>query len=159
MGFKSEIPGTVNIRVKGFGPCYRRNKHFQLLVRNGKGWDIIEEFSGENKAMERIGHHFADKDAQWVLGVKAKAGWVCEVPGCGEGVGGDKALLEAHHIEPIAVCPEKRNDPDNGKCLCIFHHAMAHTGAVRDHILARLGLILFGRLYPRKKAEIQRMAS
>jgi hypothetical protein len=158
MGFKGKIPGTANIRVKGYGRHCRKHKRFKLLARNGKGWDIIQEFSNENKAMERIGHHFADKDAKWSFEVKVRAGWVCEEPNCGEGVGGDKTLLEAHHIESVSTSPDKRNDLDNGKCLCMFHHAMKHIDWARLQILARLGLKLYGRLYPHKKAEIQRMA-
>lgn len=107
-----------------------------------------------NGALTFIRQYHTDKDIDWSLGVKRRAGWICEEPGCGEGLGGDRKLLEAHHVEPVAVCPEKRHDLDNGKCLCIFHHASKHTGQVRLMILARLGLILYGRLYPHKKVEI-----
>lgn len=147
-----ETPASTKIRV------WKNHGRYYVLQRDGEGWESIADFPTEDEALEVIEQHFADKDAKWALGVKVRAAWVCEVPGCGEGIGGDKKLLEAHHIEPVAVCPEKRCDPDNGQCLCIFHHASKHTGQVRLMILARLGLILYGRLYPQKKAEIQRMA-
>lgn len=111
----------------------------------------------ENKALDSIRQYHADKDLEWSTNVKIRAGWVCEGPGCGEGVGGDRELLEAHHIEPVSVCPEKRHDPDNGKCLCMFHHAGRHTGWARLIILARLALVLLARRNPHKKAEIERM--
>lgn len=152
MGFKDKIPPRVNVRVKKF------RGWFYTLARNGKGWKVIGQGNDRNEALEFIEDYHNNKDIEWATNVKIHARWTCEAPGCGEGIGGDKALLEAHHIEPVAVCPQKRRDPANGQCLCIFHHAGKHTGQVRLMILARLGLVLYGRLYPNKKAEIQRMA-
>lgn len=148
----SDTPARVNVRVK------KRWGYYYVLARNGERWKVINRAVTRNKALEFIEDYHTNKDIQWSTDVKIRARWTCEAPGCGEGIGGDKALLEAHHIEPVAVCPQKRHDLDNGKCLCIFHHAMAHTGQVRLMILARLGLVLYGRLYPHKKAKIQRMA-
>lgn len=110
-----------------------------------------------NEALTFIKQYHDDKDVQWSLGVKIRAGWVCEELGCGEGVGGDKKLLEAHHIKPKEQFPELRCDPKNGKCLCLFHHAAAHTGWARLAILARGFLILLARRNPHQKAEIKRM--
>lgn len=151
MAFRGEIPAYVKIRV------WKNRGRYYVLQRDGEGWESMVDFPTEDEALEVIEQHFADKDARWSLGVKVRAGWVCEEPGCGEGVGGDKTLLEAHHIEPVAICPTKRNDPTNGRCLCLFHHASKHTGWARLTILARLALVLYGRLYPHKKAEIERM--
>lgn len=148
----AKTPPRVKIRV-----WKHHNRHY-VLQRDGEGWESIADFPTKDKAQEVIEQHFADKDAQWTLGVKVRAGWVCEVPGCGEGIGGDKELLEAHHIKPKEQFPELRNDPENGRCLCLFHHAAAHTGWARLAILARLGLVLLARLYPRKKGEIMRLA-
>lgn len=148
MNYK-EIPARVKVRVKKFRGWY------YVLARNGKGWKVLDRAETRNDALEFIERHYADKDVRWSTEIKIYAGWVCEAPGCGEL---DKTLLEAHHIKPKEQYPELRYDPDNGKCLCIFHHAMAHTGQVRLMILARLGLKLYGRLYPHKKAEIRRMA-
>jgi len=79
--------------------------------------------------------------AQWSRQVKMKAGWVCEV--CGEM---DKELLESHHIVPIKIEPSKQYKLSNGKCLCIYHHAMAHPpGHTRHLIKARLCDILVRR--------------
>ena len=80
-------------------------------------------------------HEFAG----WSRDVKIKAGWVCEFPNCGQI---NKNLLESHHIEPAVQFPEKAQDIDNGTCLCIYHHAVAHWDDViiRNMILARLAI-------------------
>lgn len=39
---------------------------------------------------------------------------------------GSKYNLEAHHIEPWSLCPEKRIDPNNGLCLCHDCHTKEH---------------------------------
>lgn len=88
----------------------------------------------------------ADRDAQWAEEVKIKAGWCCQE--CGEL---EKDMLEAHHIKPKSLFPKLRHDISNGKCLCIYCHALAHTGTVRYYILARLAVVLYRRLYPGKK--------
>jgi len=143
------ISSTVQVRVKKFRGWY------YVLARNGKGWKVLDKAETKGKALVFIEQYHTDKDIRWSTDIKIKAGWVCEEPGCGEL---DRELLESHHIEPVAVCPEKRHDLANGKCLCIFHHATAHTGWARLTILARLGLVLLARLYPHRKPEIQRMA-
>ena len=86
------------------------------------------------------GHELAD----WSRQVKIKAGWVCEIPGCGEL---DRKLLESHHIKPLSVFPELATDIKNGVCLCIYHHAVKHweNEAIRNKILARLAIILYLR--------------
>ena len=148
----AKTPATVKIR------CWKKYGFYWVIQRLGDCWESMADFPTKDEALEAIEQHFGDKDARWALGVKVRAGWVCEHPGCGEGIGGDRKLLEAHHIKPKEQYPELRCNPDNGKCLCSFHHAAAHTGWARLAILARLGLILYGRLYPHKKAEVQRMA-
>lgn len=144
-----KTPARVKVRIRQFRDT------FYVLARNGKGWKVIDQAETRNKALAFIEQYHTDKDLQWSTDVKIAGGWVCNEEGCGET---DMALLESHHIVPVSVAPAKRHKLDNGKCLCIFHHAMAHTGTVRDHILARLGLKLYGRLYPHRKGEIQRMA-
>lgn len=150
----ANTPPSVKIRV------WKHKKHYYVLWRefNGGAWESMADFTTEDEALEVIEQHFGKKDARWTLAVKVRAGWVCEEEGCGEGVGGDKKMLEAHHIKPVHKFPKLRHDPENGKCLCLFHHAAAHTGWARLAILARLAFVLYGRLYPHKKAEIQRMA-
>lgn len=88
----------------------------------------------------------ADRDAQWAVEVKIKAGWVCQK--CGELA---KDMLEAHHKKPKSQYQDLRHDSDNGECLCIYCHALAHTGTVRYYILARLAVVLYRRLYPGKE--------
>ena len=147
-----ETPARVKIRA------WKNHGRWYVLQRDGEGWESIADFPTKDEALGVIEQHFTDKYARWSLGVKAKAGWICEQPGCGEGLGGDKTLLEAHHIKPKEQFPELKCDPENGKCYCMFHHAAKHTGWPRLIILARLALVLYGRLYPSKKPEIQRMA-
>ncbi len=142
-----KIAPRIKVRIK------RIWGWFYVLARNGKGWVILDKAETRDEALKFIEDYHTNKDIRWSTDVKIRAGWVCEQ--CGEL---DRKLLEAHHIDPVAVCPEKRYDPDNGKCLCMFCHAAAHTGWARLSILARLALVLYGRLYPHKKAEIQRMA-
>jgi hypothetical protein len=87
---------------------------------------------------------FITEDSQWAFSVKVRAGWVCQE--CGEL---DRELLEAHHIKPKAKYPALANDPHNGKCLCLWCHALAHKdrpGIVR-RILARLGFLLYRKFY------------
>lgn len=144
------IPPRTKVRAK------RIRGWFYVLARNGKGWVILDRGKTRDEALKFIEEYHTNKDIEWTTNVKIRAGWVCEE--CGEGLGGDKELLESHHIEPVHISPAKRHDLDNGQCLCIFHHAGKHTGHERLMILARLGLILYRRLYPQKKAEIKRMA-
>lgn len=73
-----------------------------------------------------------------------RAGWVCEAPGCGCL---DKELLDSHHIQPKSLYPDLADDDDNGKCLCLWHHAKKHTGWIKEKILARLGEILGRRMF------------
>lgn len=99
------------------------------------------------QAVDELEGHFEEKLRDWSRQVKIKGGWVCK---CGEL---DKELLESHHIEPVKVSPEKQYDLDNGQCLCLWCHAEAHITdrAVYNMILARLAVILYKRLYPRKE--------
>jgi len=97
-----------------------------------------------------------NKDIQWTLDVKANAGQRCQTPNCEIGAL-DHDLLNAHHEEPISLCPEKRYDLDNGTCRCIYDHSLKHTGRTRLLIMARGFLILLARLYPNRKAEFERI--
>lgn len=85
-----------------------------------------------------------DELADWSRQVKIKAGCVCEFPGCGEL---DRKLLESHHEKPKDLFPELAKDIKNGKCLCIYHHAVEHwdNEVVRNKILARLAIVLYLR--------------
>lgn len=113
----------------------------------------------QNEALEFIKQHHDNNDVQWSLDVKRRAGWVCEELGCGEL---DRELLDSDHIKPRAKYPKLAHDPENGKCRCLFCHAQKHKKAREMMayylIMERLALKLYGRLYPHKKAEIQRMA-
>lgn len=53
----------------------------------------------------------------WARAVKERAGWKCEVPGCGS-----KGVLYADHIVEIEDGGDPR-DLNNGQCLCAKHHA------------------------------------
>lgn len=143
----AETPDTVKIR------CWKYHDTYCVLQRDGKGWEGISGFT-KNEALEVIERHFALKDADWSLQVKMRAGYCCQHPGCGEL---EKSLLESHHVKPVSQYPELRNDLTNGKCLCLYHHALAHTGWIRRLIMARGFLILWGKLYPQRKAEIGRI--
>ena len=80
----------------------------------------------------------------WSNQVKMAAGWVCS---CGEL---DKTLLEAHHIKPIYIFPERLYDLDNGECICMWGHALSHQNdrRIMEHILARLAVKIFPRFFP-----------
>ena len=79
-----------------------------------------------------------DEFADWSRQVKIKDGWACQK--CGEL---DKKLLESHHIKPKEVFPESAKNLDNGQCLCLWCHAVAHWSneVIRNKILARLAII------------------
>jgi len=87
------------------------------------------------------------KDIKWSQDVKIKDRWVCT--DCGEL---DRELLESHHTQPKDMFPELAHSLDNGQCLCVACHARVHRGnhVVCNMILARLGVILYSRLYPEK---------
>jgi len=129
----------------------------KIVRENGKhcikevyrdGWRTIVECETREQALIEIEAFHKNKDAKWALEVKIRAGWVCEE--CGEL---DVDMLEAHHIKPRSIHPELAHEPDNGKCVCIWCHAFEHKGITRDHILARLAIKLYGRLYPEKVQE------
>lgn len=158
MAYRGKIPGTVKLRVK------ERWGYFYVLARNGKGWVTLDKFKPRNTSERekkrtwndalafREDYHTND-DFRWSIDVKIRAGWVCEE--CGEL---DRELLESHHIEPREVKPELAHDLNNGRCLCLWCHAWTghkDNNVVRNMILARLALKLYGRLYPKKKEEIQ----
>lgn len=86
-----------------------------------------------------------NKDAQWSREVRMKDGYICR--DCGEL---ERSLLQAHHIKQKAQFPELAHNLDNGRCLCLLCHSKQHTGWPRLMILARLGLLLYQRLYPKK---------
>lgn len=90
------------------------------------------------------------KETTWSKEVKMKAGYVCE--DCGEM---DRELLDSHHTIPKAECPDLADRIDNGKCKCLFDHAVKHRDDRRlmEHILARLGLVLWARLNPSRRLE------
>ena len=124
---------------------HKKGKHFVKEVW-GKGWRTIAEFGKREDALEELENQLLNRDAQWSREIKMIAGWVCQVEGCGIGVG-DPELLESHHIKPKEQFPEFRHDLSNGECLCIYHHAMAHKNRVREIILARYALILHKRYF------------
>ncbi len=88
----------------------------------------------------------------WSREVKIKGGWVCA--DCGEL---DKKLLDSHHIKPKGMFPALMYDLDNGQCLCLWCHAKKHTGWCVLKILARLAVILYGRLRIVPEAEMNEM--
>jgi hypothetical protein len=59
----------------------------------------------------------------WQEIVKTRADYVCEYPGCNK----DK-YLNAHHIHSRSKKSVKF-DPDNGMCLCPFHHSLGNDSA------------------------------
>jgi len=89
---------------------------------------------------------------EWSLNVKIRDGWVCTEPGCGEL---DRELLDSHHIEPKYLRPDLIYEVDNGRTLCLWCHAKKHWSyeAVRNKILARLAIILYGRLYGKSRTD------
>lgn len=130
---------------------------FYVLARSGKRRKVLDRAKTQGKALAFIEQYHTDKDIQWSTDVKIKAGWVCE--DCGEL---DRELLDSDHIKPRAKYPELAHDLKNGKCRCLWCHAQKHkkAGEMVAYwlIMARLALVLYGRLYPHKKPEIQRMA-
>lgn len=97
------------------------------------------------QAVECLEKYHNNKDAQWSREVRIKDGYICR--NCGEL---DRSLLQAHHIKQKAQFPELAYNLDNGRCLCLLCHAKQHSGWARLMILARLGLLLYQRLYPKK---------
>lgn len=78
---------------------------------------------------------------QWAAKVKIKDGYICTE--CG---GSDRELLDAHHIEPVSVSPNKQYDVENGQTLCLLDHARKHKGKAQILILLRLLTVLMKRL-------------
>jgi len=87
---------------------------------------------------------------EWSKKVKVAAHWTCQVPDCGIT---ERNILDAHHIEPVSVCPERKYDVANGQCLCLWHHAVRHSGLARILIIIRLLTIEIKRLAARKDME------
>lgn len=57
----------------------------------------------------------------WSDEVKRRDGNKCVLCGATEG-------LQAHHIKPVVLYPEHKNDPDNGITLCGACHKKQHGG-------------------------------
>jgi aspartate carbamoyltransferase regulatory subunit len=135
----SQTPPGVMLRLR------KSRGTFYVIARNGKGWKVIGQSKDRNKALEQIEKYHTNKDCQWSMDIKIRAHWRCEEENCWCR---DRELPEAHHIESVYNNATRRHDLENGQCLCMFHHGMKHKGAVRDHIHARMGLILLSRLDP-----------
>lgn len=91
-----------------------------------------------------------EKLKEWSLNVKIRDGWVCL--DCGEL---DRELLEADHIEPIYLRPDLKYERSNGRTRCLWCHAKKHwdNEVIRNKILARLAIILYGRLYGKSRCD------
>jgi CHAD domain-containing protein len=110
-----------------------RLRKFQDSSRGYRGPALAEV---DPKHEDRIRAHEERVQSElWAKGVKSQAGWACE--SCREI---QPQLLEAHHNEPKHLCPERALDPDNGQCLCMVCHALAHWDdpVARTMILTRL---------------------
>lgn len=110
----------------------------------GDGWRTIVDCDIREDALIAIEAELNNKAAQWSREIKMRASWVC--CDCGEGLY-DKELLEAHHIKPRAQFPALMYDLDNGKCVCLWGHALVHQDnpVVMNMILLRLVRILTRR--------------
>lgn len=76
--------------------------------------------------------------ALWAEVVKLRAGNRCEYPGCIK-----TSNLNAHHFYSRSR-RSVRYDPDNGICLCPYHHSLGNDSAhkdpnFKDIILGRMG--------------------
>jgi len=80
---------------------------------------------------------------QWAKQVKLKDGYRCTEEKCEEN---NLEMLDAHHIEPISVSPQKQYLLQNGQTLCLWHHARKHKGIAQILILIRLLNVLVKRL-------------
>lgn len=87
------------------------------------------------------------KRAHWSEGVKAKDGYICTHPGCGET---ERIMLESHHIIPRSEREELQYNLDNGETLCLWHHAYRHCDNIKtlNMIRARLCVILYRKIHP-----------
>ena len=141
MGFPLEkTPARIKIRIWGHSGC------FYVLKRVGDCWESIGHYKTRESAAGRV--ELELQLMKWATEVKIKDGWVCKR--CGEL---DRTLLESHHIKTKSENPEYMFDVNNGKCLCLWCHALAHWSnvAIRTMILARLGLITGKRNHPKDK--------
>ena len=73
------------------------------------------------------------KVKEWTRKVLAKG--KCEI--CGS-----TKQLEAHHIEYWSLCPEKRIDVKNGRCLCLKCHAKMHKGEKAEKLILSKELVV-----------------
>ena len=130
-----------------------RAKVEAFLKRESK--KLSPEEKEEIKALEKVALNL------WRLGVRARAGYKCEVPDCGK-----TKLVNAHHIESYITNRWLRYDPENGICLCLTHHKFgwlsAHKSfcfmfnllkAVRDYSLKYL-LLNYGERRVLTKADL-----
>lgn len=138
----TKTPKSVNARI------WYNNGWFYILRRFGSEgcWESVGRFKEKDSAYARLEYEIGLSN--WAKEVKIKAGWVCGR--CGEL---DKTLLEAHHIKPKSECIKGLLDINNGRCLCVWCHAIAHwlNKAVRTIILARYAVIIGIRLHPKDK--------
>jgi hypothetical protein len=71
-----------------------------------------------------------------------RAGWVCEVPGCGHALFSDangKPFLEVHHIDPLR--DGGVDTPENVAAICPSHHREAHHGENADAVTKALKMV------------------
>ncbi|NVL90734.1 MAG: hypothetical protein HWN69_07045 [Desulfobacterales bacterium] len=138
----AKTPARVKVRI------WENCGYFYVLRRFGECWESISRHKTRDRAATRVELEMQLMD--WAEDVKMRAHYTCEVPGCWER---DKALLHAHHKKPKSTNPEDMLDPENGECVCIWHHAVRHWAnkVVRNMILAKLGFIEGVRKHPEDK--------
>jgi hypothetical protein len=57
---------------------------------------------------------------KWATTVKARSDYTCEICWCTD------VRMEAHHILPVSLFPDRALDVDNGLCLCHDCHYLIH---------------------------------
>lgn len=72
-----------------------------------------------------------NQDSRWSIKVIQRDGHKCQK--CG--VDGEIATLQAHHIHPYEIYPEKRNDISNGITLCSKCHWEVHDTLDKNFIV------------------------
>lgn len=88
---------------------------------------------------------------KWATAVKARSNYTCEICWCTD------VRMEAHHILPVSLFPDRALDVDNGLCLCHHCHYLIHGCTYDTKHKSSLRYLGYNPVIKRKEIIIQRL--